>query len=287
MLSMILTSRSRLLLATSATVVLLGITTGCAGLKARDRLNKGVSAFKGAKYSDAVTNFKEAIELDPSFDQARLYLATAYMQQWIPGADSPENKAMAANAEEQFKKVLDKDPANKIAIESIASLRYNEAQAMPTLAEKQVALGRAKEWYAKLLQVDPQNSKAHYSLGVIAWADWYPALKEARNKLGMKDEDLMPLKDKAVRTELKNRYSATIEEGLSNLNKAITIDPEYDDAMAYINLLTREKADLAEDAAEYKKLTEEADGWVAKALEARKIKAKKLEDKNKGAVVAE
>ena len=67
-----------------ALVLVSGI--GCKKLRARDDLNKGVQAFRSARYSDAVDKFKEAIELDPTFPTARLYLAIAYFQQWIPGA---------------------------------------------------------------------------------------------------------------------------------------------------------------------------------------------------------
>ena len=58
---------------------------GLQQLKSRDQLNKGVQAFKNAQYPQAVENFKTAVELDPNFPTARLYLATAYMQQYIPG----------------------------------------------------------------------------------------------------------------------------------------------------------------------------------------------------------
>jgi len=61
----------------------------------RDQLNQGVQAFKSAQYPEAVEHFKTAVELDPNFPTARLYLATAYMQQYIPGSISPENDQMA------------------------------------------------------------------------------------------------------------------------------------------------------------------------------------------------
>src|SRR5918998_6606161 len=85
------------------------LSTGCEKLKARDNLNKGVQAFKSAKYSQAVDHFKEAVRLDPEFPTARLYLATAYMSQYIPGAVSPENQQNADAAEREFLKVLEKD----------------------------------------------------------------------------------------------------------------------------------------------------------------------------------
>jgi tetratricopeptide (TPR) repeat protein len=81
----------------------------CRQLQSRDQLNKGVQAFKNAQYPEAVESFKRAVELDPGFSAARLYLATAYMQQYIPGADSPENNQMAQAAHDQFMKVLERN----------------------------------------------------------------------------------------------------------------------------------------------------------------------------------
>ena len=60
----------------------------------------------------------------------------------------------------------------------------------------------------------------------------------------MKPEEPGPLKDKKVKAELQAQYSAVIDDGIKNLQKALDIDPNYDDAMAYMNLLIREKADL-------------------------------------------
>ena len=43
--------------------------------------------------------------------------------------------------------------------------------------------------------------------------------------------------------------------------------------MAYMNLLIRERADLADTPEEYKKEVETADNWVQKTLDTKKIKA--------------
>lgn len=263
--------------------VLALLATGCEKLKARDNLNKGVAAFKQAKYSDAVEHFKTAVELDPSFPTARLYLATAYMSQYIPGAGSPENQQNAKMANDQFLKVLEQDPKNTIATESLASLHYSEAQGIDNIDEKLKKLDEARGWYEKLTQIDPGNKQAWYSLGVITWAKWYPALMSARAKLGMKPEDTGPIKDKKVRDDLKEKWSAQISQGIQDLQKALDIDKEYDDAMAYMNLLIRERADLDDTPDQYKKDIDTADGWVQKALEAKKIKAEKAAKQPQGA----
>jgi tetratricopeptide (TPR) repeat protein len=251
---------------------LLLIATGCDKLKSRDHLNQGVAAFRSAKYGDAVEHFKQAIQLDPDNPNARLYLATAYMSQWIPGAESPENIQFAQQAKDEFNKVLEKDPNDKTAIASLASIAYNQAQSM-TPEKKLEKFDEASKWYKKLIEVDPKNKEAYYSLGVIAWARWYPADMTARAALRMKPEDPGPIKDKKVKEELRTKYSAVIDDGIQNLQKALDIDKEYDDAMAYMNLLVRERADLVDNPDEYKKQIEVADSWVQRAVDTKKMKA--------------
>jgi len=256
-----------------AVVLALVSGRGCKKLRARDDLNKGVQAFKSARYSDAVDKFKEAIELDPTFPTARLYLAIAYFQQWIPGSDEPDNAKMLEAAKDQFNQVLQDDPKNAIAIEYLAQLNYSETQGIKDLDKKTAKFDEAKEWYQKLSDLDPKNKTALYSLGVIAWAKWYPTLSVARSKAGMKPEDPGPLKDKKAREELRGRYWDMINAGIADLNRALDIDPNYDDAMAYLNLLYRERADLAATPEDYKADIAQADSWMQKTLDTRKKKA--------------
>jgi tetratricopeptide (TPR) repeat protein len=256
-------------------ILILGVilgTTGCDKLKSRDDINKGIAAFKNAKYGDAVELFKQAAALDPTNPNAQLYLATSYMSQWIPGAMSPENLAFATMAKDEFLRVLEKDPNNTTALASLASLAYNQASSL-SADEKVKKFDEAADWYKKLIAADPKNKEAYYSLGVIAWAKWYPALMTARAELRMKPEDPGPVKDKKVKEELKEKYSAMVDEGIGNLQKALDLDKEYDDAMAYMNLLIRERADLVDSPDDYKKQIEVADSWVQKALDTKKLKA--------------
>lgn len=278
----VLKPHARVIATALTTLGLLAFASGCEKLKARDALNKGVQAYKATKYDAAARKFKEAIDADPTFEVARLYLATSYMSQWIPGADSPENKAMAKQAEDEFMEVLRRDPKNKLATESIASMRYNQANAFPALEDKLRVMDDAKVWYGKLVEIDPDNAKAYYSLGVISWSKWYPKYKQARENAKMKQEDPGPIKDKKIREELKANYAGLVEEGIKHLDKAVEKDKVYDDAMAYLNLLIRERADLADNADDYKRDIATADDWVSKALEAKKIKAIELEKKAKG-----
>jgi tetratricopeptide (TPR) repeat protein len=238
-------------------------TVACNKLQARDHLNKGVQAYKGAKYEEAIDHFQKAVSLDPGLINARLYLATAYAQQYIPGADTEDNNRMAQQAIDQYKAVLERDPKNVNSVKGIAYL-YLQMKKFED----------AKQYYRKASELDPNDPEAYYSIGVIDWTQSYQPRMEERAKLGLKPEE--PLKDKKVCTALRQKVQDVIQDGISTLEKALQLRPDYDDAMAYMNLLYRERADLQCDnpaarAADLKT----ADEWVDKTMAVKKAKAEK------------
>jgi TonB family protein len=243
-----------------------------APVDSRGWINRGVQEYKSARYQDAVESFQKAVDLDPNNATARLYLATTWMSQYIPGATSPENTDIARKAEAELNRVLQIEPVNTTALASMASLFYQQAQGMPDLEQKLRKLDEAAVWYEKLIAVDPQNKEAYYSLGVIDWVKWYAAYMRTRTDLGMRPEQPGPLPNPA-RQELKSQYSSVIEHGISSFEKALQLDPQYSDAMAYMNLLIRERADLADSPEQYRSETALADQWVQKALDAKKAQA--------------
>lgn len=160
--------------------VLLG---DCRSGPAAQEMVKGIGAFKQAEYAKAVEHFRSAAELDAGCTNARFYLATAYMQQYIPGLDSAENQAMAVAAKEQFDSVLKQEPDNEFALASLASLCFNQKK-----------FDEATTWYKRLVLVEPDNKEAFYTLGVMAWQRSIEPLQEARQKLGMKPDDPGPMR---------------------------------------------------------------------------------------------
>jgi tetratricopeptide (TPR) repeat protein len=242
---------------------------GCEKLRARDQINKGVQSYKNAKYEEAIEHFKNAVELDPSLMNARLYLATAYMQQYIPGADSPENNRYAEQAIAEFKKVLDANPPKDqkiLALKGIASLYFNMKK-----------MDEAKKYHQMVTELDPNDPEVYYSIAVIDWTQAYQPRLEARAKLGLKPTD--EIKDKKVCADLQKAISANqavVEDGIAKLNKAIELRPDYDDAMASLNLMYRERADLECDNPDARKTDlKTADDWVDKTMATKKAKAEK------------
>ena len=244
--------------------------TSIAALEARNSLNKGVGAFSAGDFVRAGDYFEAAADLDPELKAARVYSAYSVMMQYQPGAEYQENIDIANRALDGFKAVLADDPENSTALQSIASLYFNMKK-----------MDLAKEWHGKVLELEPDRKESHYTIGVISWTQSYEPRLEFRANVGMKQEDEGPivLKGRLNRTQseeyagLSEEVMPTIDQGLAALEKAIEIDPDYDDAMAYVNLLYREKADLVESQEEHDELLMQADEWVQTALDTRKRKA--------------
>jgi tetratricopeptide (TPR) repeat protein len=259
------------LLTLAVVALALSSSVGCSKLRARDQLNKGVSAYKNAHYEEAINHFQQAVELDPSLLNARMYLATAYAQQYIPAVDSPDNVRMAQQAIEQYQKVLDSNPAREQKVNSAKGIAY--------LYLNMKKFDDAKKYYRMASDVDPNDPEPYYSVGVIDWTASYQPRMEERAKLGMKPEENLNPKNKdqkKVCEELKQKNMPSISEGIDTLNKAIQLRPDYDDAMAYMNLMYREKADVeCDDLAARAEDLKTADSWVDKTLATKKAKAEK------------
>ena len=237
--------------------------SGCSFMKkleARDKLNKGVKAYTEMKYDAAAQFFERTLELDPDFETARMYLATAYTSQFVPGSSDPKSEEMAQKGIETFKQVVErsKDPAGSTdtnAMLSIASLYY-QLKKYP----------ESKEWCNKVLQANPQNAEAYYRIAVIDFDDVF-------EKTGVQGENV-----EYMNPEERTQALAAVEEGLTSLNKAIEIRPNYFDAMEYQNLLWREKAKFEKDEAAKAELIRKADLVSQKALTLR-LKAQEEEAK--------
>jgi len=259
----------------AALLILTVGVSGCNKLKARDLLNKGVTAFKAGKSDEAIEDFKRATELDPSLTTAHLYLATAYASLYIPGAPSPENKARGEQAIKVFKEILDTDPNNLNAIDGIGSLLFQMA-GTPPVNEK--GFEESKTYHQRHIQIKPDDPEPYYWIGVIDWTLAFRGNGEMRleyNKNNIKKQvreaDALPA---SVRADYAAKYGPLVDEGIADLQKAISLRPDYDDAMAYLGLLYRRKADMVESADERASLQKQADDLLDKIKE---IKQKRLD----------
>jgi len=271
--SVISASSTRRLSAFAALLVFALGVSGCSKLKARDLLNKGVAAYKEAQYDTAIEDFKQAKDLDPQLMNARLYLATAYASQYIPGAPSEQNVRLGNQAVAEFKDVLSIDPANLSAIDGIGSILFQMA-GTPYDPKK---FEESKSYHQKHIDSKPNDPEPYYWIGVIDWTLAFRANGEARAAYNrdhvtkqVRDTDPLP---PALRSDYATKFGPLVEEGITNLKKSIEIKPDYDDAMAYLNLLYRRKADMVESAEEREALKKQADDLLDKVKEIKQRRA--------------
>lgn len=228
---------------------------------AQTALNAGVQAFKQAKYEEAVSDFEQAVALQPENVTAHLYLATAYAQTFVPGVDTPENVVWATKALNEYREVLQRQPSNMVAFKGIGFLELQLRD-----------FDQAKESYQKAIAADPSDPELFYTVGVVDWSIAYRAIGAEKAKLSARAQDSLYLS--AGCADARATTLANVNDGLAMLTKAISLREDYDEAMAYLSLLYRLRADVQcgnkeAHAADLKKTQE----WADMALAARKKKA--------------
>jgi tetratricopeptide (TPR) repeat protein len=187
----------------------------------------------------------------------------------------PTNLAMAQKAIDGFNAVLANNPNDLTALKQIASINRNIQK-----------FDVAKQYELKVISVAPNDPEAYYIVGFV---DWTLAYKNAVTILaadGLTDDGEGNKKmTKGACAKIQAANTQLVTEGLQNLNKAVELNPTYDDAMQYIQLTERRKADIdcPNDATRKADLAQ-ADEWIQKAMGARKANELKKEQKAGGGV---
>src|SRR5579859_8068080 len=146
------------IIATLGLGALLLLSARCNQLRSRYEMNQGIQAYKNKQFIQAVEHFTNAVNLDPKNVNGKLYRATAWMIQYVPGAQSKQNEDYASKARAGFNDVLKDDPNNERAMDSLAFLCLNEAGSLPNISEQEQAakikkLDEAKDWFIKVTNV--------------------------------------------------------------------------------------------------------------------------------------
>ena len=259
--------RARLLLATalSALAVCVVVASSLA-LSARPQsefqtqMRLAGDAYNAGDFKRAVEHFTTAVTLQPASINAKLFLANALMRHAYTQQGPPDTRFLSG-AVQLYQEVLARDPQNKQATSGMIAIAIDNQQ-----------LREAREWAEKLAAIDANDKTAWYTLGLLNWATVFPEIQRAKEASGTQQHEYI-IRDPNVRENLRSRYLPQVEEGLELLQKALLLDPAYEQAMAYTNLLYRLKAGLVDDAAQAQDLMGKADEWVRRALETKKRQA--------------
>jgi tetratricopeptide (TPR) repeat protein len=209
--------------------------------------------------------------LDSKLVQAHLYLAAALAQQFIPGAETPDNTRYGEQAIAEYSIV-----ARQATQGSTEQL--NALHGIAGLYVQMKKFGDAKDYYRKLIDIDAKDAESYYGIAVIDWTESYTARMKAYARLGIKPEKQHW--DVGTCQQFADEHLPEVEDGMQMLVKALEVRPDYEDAMAYMNLLYRERADLqCYDAAARKADLAKADQWVDATLAAKKAKVERQQSR--------
>ena len=261
-----LTNRRRI--SQNCAVICFGVLIACRSIgifaqtptSPADALNQGVAAFRAGHYSDAIEDFKKALVLDPNYTTAKLYLGTTYAYQVVPNLKTPENLAVAENAIETFKQIPEDDPGYHVVLKQLASIYRNIGQ-----------LDEARNMELAALGLVPDDAEAHYTVGVIDWMQAYKFSVDALLPDGLQDDGLGNTRmSPATCEKIKTHNAQLVDDAIAHLSRAIELNRNYSDAMAYLNLVYRRRADFdCNDPSARTQDVASADKWSKQAAEIR------------------
>ncbi len=255
-------------------VVAIALTvTGCNRLKSRQLIRKGNQYFKEQLYADALEKYMQAKELDPNEVRLDKFIAMSYMGMYNPGSANPKDAEALQNAIDNFKRYLVAKPDDVKAAKLLVTTYMNSGKIDEAIdffkdmiqknpkdspAVQTVAMLYAKKgdfensmvWQRKRAELEPANAEVFYTMGVTAWDKSYNSVPEA----------LPPDQRRAI-----------VEQGMTDLNKALELNPDYFEAMFYVGLLYRELAKMETSSAKRTEWTAKADEWQKKGLDLRKV----------------
>jgi tetratricopeptide (TPR) repeat protein len=227
-------------------------------------MHAGVVAYRNGNLKVAISEFQKAAGLDPKLIRAHQFLAMAYANQYVPGVDTSENVAWAKHAIDEFQNVLAMDPDQPMKVAALKGIG--------NLYFQQKKFEDAKQYQRKIIELLPQDAEAHFTIGVIDWTQAYQQRMQTRSdlKLGAAEE----MWKLATCWSVKSAIANWVDDGISKLNKAIEYRKDYDDAMAYMNLLLREKADIeCGDPVAHDEDVRQANHWVQLTMETKKARS--------------
>jgi tetratricopeptide (TPR) repeat protein len=223
-------------------------------------------ATNDAYIQKAIANYRKAADknVDPRWKKSGLeYLAAAY------GSDKLNDPAKAEPVYQEIIALEPSEPTNYMALAKLYedAGRYDDAEAQYTKAKavkpndptvlaglagyynRQGDFPKTIEALEQAAALEPNNPEGYHRVAVFYW-------DKSRG-----DYRLTPAEKKDY-----------IERGLAMEDKALSLNPDYTEAMTYKNILLRLKANLEKDPAEQKRLIEEADKLRNKVIDAQRRK---------------
>jgi tetratricopeptide (TPR) repeat protein len=273
------TNRSWLALPIAAAIVM---APGCDRFKEQVLLRRG-ELYSAQKYDEAIKQYEQLLKIDPKNWDGNYLTSVSYLALYHPGSEHPKDKEYAEKGLAAFERTLElpapspevREKTEKFYLSFLDSagdkdkaIAYLEKQLagrpndlalinqIATLYQKKGDFTKALEYFEKRANMDSTNKETWYTLGVNCWARSYHG--------GV-----------AVSQEEREQV---VDKGIKALDKALAIDPDYFEALSYINLIYREKAKALATVGKNEEAGQayaKADEYQKRAIDLKKAQAAK------------
>jgi tetratricopeptide (TPR) repeat protein len=244
---------------------------GCNKVKARIQMKQGNEYYANEDYKHALVEFQKGLESDPEATFAWRSVGLSALAQFKPGDESPANVELGRVATDAFEKYL-ADPVNagdQKVHDYLLSMYLNNKQYDRALAyvDQQAAENPAKAGDFMRSKINILNQADRFEEATqLGMAFEGPDAPEILYTLGVSAWD-KSYNDPKYSLEQREHI---VDLGLAATDKALKIKPDYFEAMAYYNLLYREKAKMTTDPTARQAFLDKATEWMQKAIELRK-----------------
>lgn len=275
-------------------------------LKAQKAFKEANDAYRAQNWREAAEKYEYSLQQDPGKTEVYFYLANSYDNRYKPArAGEPENDEMMQKAVANYKLAAERGPSpeiKKLALQYLVSAfgaeKLNDPSQAEPLVQQMIQLepnspenyyalsniyeqaGRyedAEQALLKAREIKPSDPIVHTTLaGYYNRQGDFDKTMEAMNRAAELEPNnpqgyhLVATyyqekvnKDHRLSTEVKRDY---IMKGIAADDKALSLNPDYIEAMVYKNILLREQANIEKDRAKQLQLLKEADQLRDKAI---------------------
>lgn len=215
----------------------------------KDKINQGAIKYNQGDMKNAQRFFKSATERDPSSPIAWLYYGSTLVKDYKPLSE-PQRTQVANQAIDVYKKALDLANGN-------CKVEDNAVSYLASIYDDLNNQDEWRNWLMKRAQSScaTKETKAvtYYSIAQKYWNCSYDQTTRYQDKAA-KDPFHYRNMDYPAAVPDKLKAEGCVSKGLEYMEKALSTDPEYVDALFYKGLLYREREKLTKEEPKRKEL---------------------------------